>query len=239
MKKILTGMLALSLLGFVSMAFSQKIPIDFGHTCPYGQKWSEEQGECVSDTDEHGCLSYQQWDETQGKCVVKPTGHFCKNGVWDEEQGKCVSDADEHGCSQFEEWNEEQGKCEVVAQVVDFSCFSVKCDEGSHCENGECVPDTPTEPEEPEVAEPVNLPALEHFTLEESSVTEDEIYLVFAPKGTSRFFLHVYLYNDAGRDILETYCTGDESLCKAVGNGADCADEAPTGSNSWCYAGAD
>ncbi len=192
MKKILRGMLALSLLSFVSMAFSQKIPIGDIHLCQYGQKWSEEQGECVSDTDEHGCLSYQQWDEAQGKCVISSVVNSC-----------------------------------------------LKCAKGSHCENGECVPDTPTEPEEPEVDEPVNLPALEHFTLEESSVTEDEIYLVFAPKGTSRFFLHVYLYNDAGRDILETYCTGDESLCKAVGNGADCADEAPTGSNSWCYAGAD
>lgn len=234
MKKILTGVLAFSLLSIAFTAFSQLVPIDkpivetptcfpacsAGETCLGGKcvslvvskckfpkVWDEEQGKCVDSSDEHGCGAFQVWDEEQEKCVVQVNeNHFCKHGVWDAQQGKCV--------------------------------------------------DNEPEPAEPEYDEVVNVPSLENFTLEEGNMSENDIYLVFAPKGNLDFRLNVYLHNEAGRDILDGWCTGDETLCKAVGNGRACPTlsipgpsmsetVAPisnfsnrhTGENTWCYEG--
>lgn len=211
MKKILTGVLAFSLLGIAFTAFSQLVPIDkpivetptcfpacsAGETCLGGK--------CVSLVVSK-CKFPKVWDEEQGKCVNSTEEHFCKHGVWDAQQGKCV--------------------------------------------------DNEPEPAEPEYDEVVNVPSLEHFTLEEGDITDDDIYLVFAPKGNLDFRLNVYLHNEAGRDILDGWCTGDETLCKAVGNGRACPTlsipgpsmsetVAPisnfsnrhTGENTWCYEG--
>ncbi len=109
-----------------------------------------------------------------------------------------------------------------------------------------CVDPNATEPEpEPEPdpepdPEPTggtcaNVPSLEHFTLTQNECSEDEINFVFAPNGTPHFYLHVNLKFENGRDILSAWCTGDETLCKAVGNGQTCGADR-TGPNAWCYA---
>lgn len=218
MKKILMGILALSLLGIAFVAFAQKV----GRCEQAGYTWSVEQGKCVIIDKEHGCLGYEVWSEGQGRCVI-PTR--CKSpNVWNNYQGRCVTPAK---CQAPQVWSDEQGQCV-----------------------------NPAEPEEPEYDELVNVPSLEHFTLEEGDITDDDIYLVFAPKGNLDFRLNVYLHNEAGRDILDGWCTGDETLCKAVGNGRACPTlsipgpsmsetVAPisnfsnrhTGENTWCYEG--
>ena len=107
-----------------------------------------------------------------------------------------------------------------------------------------CEDPNATEPEpepDPEPApEPTGeacaaVPSLEHFTLTQNECGEDEINFVFAPNGTPHFYLHVNLKFENGRDILSAWCTGDETLCKAVGNGQNCGADR-TGPNAWCYA---
>ncbi len=84
--------------------------------------------------------------------------------------------------------------------------------------------------------EPVyNVPSLTHFVLTESTFTDNEINLVWAPKGSSLFHLHVNLKFENGQDILSAWCTGNEALCKAVGNGKDCSGTNYTTTNTWCY----
>ncbi|MBQ3666773.1 MAG: hypothetical protein II913_01750 [Elusimicrobiaceae bacterium] len=93
----------------------------------------------------------------------------------------------------------------------------------------------PLPPSLPLAEEVVNFPSLENFTLQSSEFEDNYIYLVFAPNGTELFNLHVELRFDNGQDILSTWCTGDEAICKAVGNGQACGDGDHTGADAWCY----
>ncbi len=77
-----------------------------------------------------------------------------------------------------------------------------------------------------------SLPTLQHFTIADSTYTEDKITLTLAPTGAPRFYLHIVLAQEGGKDTLSTWCTGDETLCKAVGNGKACLENNYT---DWCY----
>ncbi len=77
-----------------------------------------------------------------------------------------------------------------------------------------------------------SLPSLQHFTITASTYADDKITLTLAPTGAPRFYLHIALTQEGGKDILSTWCTGDETLCKTVGNGKACLGNNYTG---WCY----
>ena len=115
-----------------------------------------------------------------------------------------------------------------------------KCEEAGY-EASTSDPDpeepTPQEPTEPSsgAAEAINIPSLVHFNITENNCTESELNFTFTPKGNSSFALHVSLKNEAGKDILSAWCTGDESICKAVGNGQACSGTDYTAGNAWCY----
>ncbi len=132
--------------------------------------------------------------------------------------------------------------------IFSRKCASVECDEecAAECAEecaAECAlyeeetPSTPEGPEDPQPSEgssATQVPVLQNFDLI-NTYTEDELNFTFTPKGTASFALHVQLKSENGRDLLSAWCTGDEKLCKAVGNGQACSGTDYSGSNAWCY----
>ncbi len=142
--------------------------------------------------------------------------------VWDAGQGKCVPNLTVSRCKAGQ--IEINGKCVWEKEHEDV----IFCKFGQVVVNGKCV-DAGT-------ANKISIPSLQHFDLTDSEVDKDYIFLQFAPKGTPHFYLNVQLETVNGKDELSAWCTGDESLCKAVGNGEECDPRVlPTGSAAWCY----
>ena len=132
-----------------------------------------------------------------------------------------------------------------------------ECDSDKHCGAGKvcreslCVEDNtkdpvdpaePTEPTEDPKPDPIptgvacaNVPALEHFVLVENTCSANEIVMTFVPDGMPYCLLHVKLQHENGQNNLSAWCTGNETLCKAVGNGKTCNGADYTGANAWCY----
>lgn len=133
-----------------------------------------------------------------------------------------------------------------------------QCGEGKVCKESLCVEDNSQEPTDPvdptqEPADPTeptkdpesdpipagvacaNVPSLEHFVLVESTCSSNEIAMTFAPAGMPYCLLHVKLQHGNGQNMLSAWCTGNEGLCKAVGNGQTCNGVDYTGTNAWCY----
>ena len=141
--------------------------------------------------------------------------------VWDAGQGKCVPSPTVSRCKAGQV--EINGKCVSLAVGGDILCRI-----GQVAVNGKCV-DGGT------ASHKIRIPSLQHFDLTDSEVDKDYIFLQFAPKGTPHFYLNVQLETVDGKDELSAWCTGDESLCKAVGNGQECGSDLPTGNAAWCY----
>lgn len=80
-----------------------------------------------------------------------------------------------------------------------------------------------------------NPPQLNHFTVQffYNNLTSGFEARIL-PKGNNSFSLHVLLKE--GTHYF--WCEGDESLCKAIGNGQECPetkDEQNQSQWSWCY----
>lgn len=163
---------------------------------------------------------------TPAHAVLKHTCH-CANGesiqvpVTDISQSYCDGPDDSFGnnCSISEGC---QTKCEEAGYGTSAS---------------DPEPEDPIQPIVPTsgATEATNLPSLSYFDVIENSCTEGELNFTFVPKGNTSFALHINLKNEAGKDILSAWCTGDESICKVVGNGQTCSGTDYTAANAWCY----
>lgn len=107
------------------------------------------------------------------------------------------------------------------------------CGSVDGCEAGGDEPNN-EEPAQSQAQTVTNMPALQNFSVE-STYTANELNFTFTPKGSSMFQLHVKLKNENGRDVVSGWCTGNEDVCKSMGNGKTCSGTDYSGVNMWCY----
>jgi len=97
-------------------------------------------------------------------------------------------------------------------------------------------PDPEPQPSANEGGECSAFPVLENFTASgESTCSAEKVYIKLIPNGDPGFYLNVQIEVKDGQDELSAWCTGDEGLCKAVGNGQTCSGTNYSGANAWCY----
>jgi len=107
------------------------------------------------------------------------------------------------------------------------------CPCGNFIVTGNCPSCDVLCPEEPETC--ASLPLFKHYTVTESIYEPNQITLVLTPISNPVFSLYIILTTSGSETVLSAYCTGDEKLCRAVGNGKDCPGTDYMGNNLWCY----
>ena len=133
--------------------------------------------------------------------------------------------------------------CPTGLICVDHSCVMPGTipDENDEPNPGQNEEPTPGQNEQPneQVGEETtpcsSVPVLKHFTVTDSSCAFNEIYFELTPNTENPpFHLHMLLSGQGDRDELSTWCTGDETFCKLIGNGQNCVNSSSDG-NTWCY----
>lgn len=126
----------------------------------------------------------------------------------------------------------------AFAKPAEPSNHSGGCNAMDDCGDTPSEPTTPYPVQDPEpeaetqAAAITSLPSLSNFTVTESTYEANKVTLTFTPDGNPGFELHVQVAFSNGVSTLSTWCTGDASLCKAVGDGKVCS---ATGAKDWCY----